>query len=181
MRLLALLATVLGLIAGCGTTAVTPAPAPQPAPASPAYIEIDTLGVTSTLDPLGLNPDGTIEVPPVTEPEQAGYYTHGPAPGEVGPAVILGHVDGGGVEGVFHDLHDLDVGDEIEIGRTDGTVIEFAVTEIEQVDKDAFPTDRVYGDTASPELRLITCTGPFDTGEDSYTDNLIVYAELTAA
>ena len=44
--------------------------------------------------------------------------------------------------------------------------------------KNAFPTLKVYGNTRGPELRLITCGGPFDSNRRAggYTDNVVVFA-----
>jgi sortase (surface protein transpeptidase) len=132
--------------------------------------------VASSLVGLGLNADGTVEVPPVTAPMQAGWFAGGPRPGEPGPAVILGHVNGGGHAGIFARLHELKAGDEVLIGRSDGGSARFVVRRVDQVAKNEFPTDAVYGDTAGPELRLITCGGTFDRAAHSYRDNVIVYA-----
>lgn len=178
-----LLALALLVLGGCATQ---PAPVPAPvqsapesevvAPAEPEALDIPRIGARSTLVPLGLNADETIEVPPVTQPMRAGWYRLGPAPGEPGPAVVLGHVDGGGRPGIFHRLKELVPGDEVLVSRKDGSTVTFAVTRVEQIDKDEFPTEAVYGDTARPELRLITCGGGFDRAAHSYRDNIIVYA-----
>lgn len=151
-----------------------------PPDAVPVEVAIPALDVRSTLIPLGVNQDGTVEVPPVTEPMQAGWYEHGPTPGELGPAVLLGHVDGNGVPGVFHGLARLAVGDRIEVTRSDRTVASFVVRETVRVAKDRFPTQEVYGETTDAQLRLITCGGAFDEQANSYRDNVIVYADLAA-
>ncbi|MGH4018761.1 MAG: class F sortase [Pseudonocardiaceae bacterium] len=148
-------------------------------PADPVELRIDAIGATSTLIPLGLNSDDTIEVPPVGDPMQAGWYRYGPAPGELGPAVILGHVNGGGSDGIFVRLDELTTGDQVLVTRDDATTAVFTVTSTEQIPKAEFPTDAVYGDTDSAELRLITCGGSFDDEASSYRDNIIVFAELT--
>lgn len=189
----ALLALLLALVSGCGaarsaaphpaTPPLTPPPAPAVAPlppAAPVGLRIDVIDVTSTLVPLGLNADDTIEVPPVENPMQAGWYRHGPTPGEIGPAVILGHVDGGGRAGVFARLDELSTGDEIAVTRGDGRTAVFAVTRSAQLPKSRFPTEAVYGDTRTAQLRLITCGGEFDESGGSYRDNVIVYAALAA-
>jgi hypothetical protein len=144
----------------------------------PTELWIPHIGARSSLIPLGLNKDGTIEVPPVEQPMQAGWYSLAPTPGEVGPAVILGHVDGNRQPGIFYRLRELAPGDEVEISRMDGSVAGFVVRKVDQVDKDQFPTEAVYGETADPELRLITCGGRFDRTAHSYVDNIIVYATL---
>ncbi|MBP2327926.1 LPXTG-site transpeptidase (sortase) family protein [Kibdelosporangium banguiense] len=119
-----------------------------------------------------------MEVPPVSQPMQAGWYKFGPAPGEVGPAVILGHVDGDKKPGIFFRLRELKPGDEILVARQDGKTAKFVVQQLDQIAKSEFPEEQVYGDTGQPELRLITCGGAFDRTEHSYKDNIIVYATL---
>jgi sortase (surface protein transpeptidase) len=180
----ALTMLVVAFLAGCGTaTGRTPepvaaTPAAPPAAIAPASVEVPRLGITSSLVPLGLNPDGTIAVPSLDEPMQASWYSEGPAPGEVGPAVVLGHVDARGEPGIFHRLREVAEGDEITIGRADGTALRFVVTRVAQVAKAEFPTAEVYGPTAEPQLRLITCGGSFDRAAGHYRDNVIVFARL---
>lgn len=125
---------------------------------------------------LGLQADGTLEVPPGAFP--AGWYTGAPTPGELGPAIIAGHVDWGGQPGVFFDLRELSTGDEIATTRQDGSTARFRVTHVQQFAKEAFPTEAVYGDLDHAGLRLITCAGAFDRQMRSYDDNLVVFAEL---
>ncbi|MFE6614464.1 class F sortase [Amycolatopsis sp. NPDC057786] len=146
--------------------------------ADPVSIDVPVIEARSSLIPLGLNADNTIEVPPVTRPMQAGWYVHGPTPGEVGPSVILGHVDGNQQKGIFFRLKELAPGDKVSIARKDGVTAEFAVTKVERVAKERFPTDAVYGDTTEPELRLITCGGVFDKASRNYLDNVIVFARM---
>lgn len=127
---------------------------------------------------LGLNADGTVQVPPVERPEQAGWYSRGVTPGERGAAVILGHVDGGGRRGVFYDLGRMRGGDTISVGRADGSVATFVVESVESVAKSSFPSQRVYGPLDHAGLRLVTCGGAFDQQTGHYTNNVIVYARL---
>ncbi|QXV59824.1 class F sortase [Amycolatopsis sp. TNS106] len=149
--------------------------------ADPVSIDVPAIEAKSSLIPLGLNADNTIEVPPVTEPMQAGWYVHGPTPGEIGPSVILGHVDGDKQKGIFFRLKELTPGAKVSITRKDGVTAEFTVTKVERVAKDKFPTDAVYGDTTEPELRLITCGGVFDKASRNYLDNVIVFARMTSS
>lgn len=158
--------------------AVTPAPA-APAVAAPVSVGIPSIDVASDLMRLDLNDDGTVQVPPLEPDDRAGWYQRGPAPGAVGPAVILGHVDSAEHgPGVFFDLGALRAGDEVTVSRADGTVAVFAVDRVERHPKDDFPTIAVYGDTTDAELRLITCGGDFDSGARSYEDNVIAFATL---
>ncbi|RJQ83772.1 class F sortase [Amycolatopsis panacis] len=146
---------------------------------TPVSLDVPRIAAHSTLVPLGLNPDRTVQVPPVNTPLQAGWYEYGPTPGEIGPAVVLGHVDGNKQKGIFYRLKEMRPGDTVAIARQDGRTANFVVTKVDQVAKDVFPSGAVYGDTADAELRLITCGGAFDRAAHSYLDNIIVYAKLT--
>lgn len=155
--------------------------APLPA-ATPTRLDIPAIGVTSDLLQLGLNPDDTVEVPPLSEDAPAGWYRHSPTPGELGPAVILGHVDSAEYgPGVFFELGALVPGDTIDVTRADGATAVFTVNRVLSYPKTQFPTDEVYGDTDHAALRLITCGGAFDEGSRSYLENVVVYAELTGS
>jgi LPXTG-site transpeptidase (sortase) family protein len=144
----------------------------------PVGLRVPAIGVDTPVMPLGLASDGTVEVPPVTDDDRAGWYRHSPAPGQVGPAVILGHVTvGTHGDGVFRHVARLHPGDRIEVRLENGAVAEFTVTVVRTVAKADFPTDDVYGDVDGPELRLITCGGP-RVGEE-YRDNVIAFAELS--
>lgn len=127
---------------------------------------------------VGLRVDGTLEVPPGNPGAPAAWYTGSAKPGDRGPAVVLGHVNAeGGGPGVFADLRKLQPGDDVEVYREDGTTAVFSVQYGEQYPKDSFPTEKVYGNTEGPELRLITCDG-YDPGTGTFADNYVVYARL---
>jgi hypothetical protein len=117
---------------------------------------------------------GTLQVP--AGPQDVGWFSEGSVPGQAGPAVVVGHVDSWQGPGVFSRLRELRAGDTVDVPRSDGTVAHFVVDAVEQFGKDAFPTDRVYGPTAGPALRLVTCGGPFDPSTRSYVDNVVVFA-----
>jgi sortase (surface protein transpeptidase) len=139
-------------------------------------IDIPRIGVTSSLDRLGRARDKTVEVP--TRWEVAGWYAAGTRPGDPGSAVILGHVDSKRGPAVFFRLRELRKGDEIEVGRADGSTIRFTVERVAQYDKRRFPTDEVYYPTLTPALRLVTCGGEFDATAGHYRSNVIVFATL---
>ena len=141
----------------------------------PERIVVPAIEVDADVIDLGLQDDGTMEVP--TDFSQTGWFKHGPRPGRVGPALIAGHVDDRSGPAVFFRLAELTPGDRIEVHSTSGDVVTFEVRELEQHAKDAFPTERVYAGTPGSELRLVTCGGVFDRGERRYRDNIIVYAE----
>ncbi|WP_424529045.1 class F sortase [Sphaerisporangium viridialbum] len=167
------------------TTAPPPSPAAVPVTplgkSAPTRIRIPGIGVDAPLRSVGVEKNGEIEVPPLSQPKLAGWYRLGPAPGEMGPAVILGHVNTTRGPAVFSRLRELRRGDKITVVRADGSAAQFTVDGAEQASKDRFPTKRVYGHVDSPSLRLITCGGVFNPRAHSYTDNIIVYATLSAA
>ncbi|MFF1254812.1 class F sortase [Pseudarthrobacter sp. NPDC058329] len=146
----------------------------------PISIDIPNSQVQSKLISLGLRADGTLEVPPDAPGAPAAWFNGSPTPGELGPAVIYGHVnatDGG--PGVFADLRSLVKGDLIRITRQDGTTAVFETDGGEQYSKAAFPTEKVYGNTEGSELRLITCDG-YDPKTGEFDDNYVVYAKLVS-
>ena len=129
--------------------------------ALPVRLRIPAIGVDAKVDPLGLARDQSIQEP--SGPDVAGWWERGPRPGQVGPAVILGHVDSKSGPAV-HDLKKLGPGDEILVDREDGTTARFVVTAEGKCRKAAFPSDLVHYPTLKPELRLVTCERPFDWG-----------------
>ncbi|PWJ53965.1 Sortase family protein [Quadrisphaera granulorum] len=164
-----------------GADGAVPAPSAVPLAAgvtvpAPTAVRVPSLGITSDLVRLGTTADGALEVP--ADAAQAGWFAQGVAPGAQGPAVIAGHVDSRRGPGIFADLGSIARGAEVEVDRADGSTVRFVVTGVEQVAKDAFPTQAVYGPVAGPELRLITCGGAFDEGTGHYVDNVVVYARL---
>ncbi|WP_326700963.1 class F sortase [Streptomyces sp. NBC_01754] len=144
---------------------------------APTQVTVASLGIDSTLMRLGLNQDGTVEVPPAEEGMTAGWYAGGAVPGEPGAAVIIGHNDTRFGKAVFHDLREIAEGADISVTDGAGQENHFTVTGKETVSKDGFPTDKVYGATKDRVLRLITCDGEFDA-DGHPVDNLIVYATL---
>ena len=151
------------------TSTVVDAEAPPP-----RRVTIERLGVDSTLTGLRVQRDGALQVP--EDARQVGWHRAGTAPGDVGPAVLVGHVDSYEGAGVFYRLRELQPGDRVTVTRVDGSTVEFEVYGLETVPKSGFPTDRVYGPSPGPELRLLTCGGTFDEASRSYTDNVVVYA-----
>ncbi|GAB7051070.1 class F sortase [Catenuloplanes indicus] len=148
----------------------------------PRMLDIPSIGVRSALIPLGRRPDGTVQVPPLTGNAPAGWYRHSVTPGETGPSVLLGHVDSAETgRGVFYRLTDLTRGAEIRVTRADGSTAVFTVTAMERYAKSAFPTERVYGPTDAPTLRLITCGGAYDPAARTFVDNIVVYATALPA
>ncbi len=148
----------------------------------PVELDIPAIGVHTPLSLLGLNRDGTVAVPPLGSRAPAGWYRYLSSPGEVGPAVILGHVDSArDGPAVFYRLGELRPGDRITVTRQDRTQVRFVVTGAISVPKRDFPSGAVYGPVGYPALRLVTCGGSFDPARHSYRDNVIVFARMVTA
>ncbi|MET8685775.1 class F sortase [Streptomyces sp. NPDC004732] len=143
----------------------------------PTGLRIPSAGVDakSMLD-LGVGADQQLAVPPVDKADEPGWWTGGVTPGEKGAAVIVAHYDTANGPALMKNVAKVKVGDTVEVPRADGSTATFKVREIQQVDKKDFPTNKVYGATDRPELRLLTCGGPIVGGHRS--DNIILYADL---
>jgi len=139
-------------------------------------VRASTVGIDSPLGQVGLNKDGTIEVP--TSYHQAAWYRLGPTPGALGPAVIVGHVDSYQGPGVFFNVGAMRPGQILDVARADQSVAHFRVDALNSYPKDHFPTAAVYGPINYAGLRLITCGGTFDEKTRSYESNIVVFASL---
>jgi sortase (surface protein transpeptidase) len=156
----------------------------QMAPSKPLSLSIPAIGVSHSLSTVGLNADHTIQVPSLTDVSIPAWYRLSPTPGTIGtmPAVIVGHVDSAVQgQGVFFNLGAVKQGAQIKITRADHTVAVFTVTAVASYAKSNFPTQKVYGKTTNPQLRIITCGGDFDSSKHSYVSNIVVYASLTSS
>ncbi|WP_416674468.1 class F sortase [Egbenema bharatensis] len=153
---------------------VVPPEAPLPQGVEPRRIYIPAIQVDATVIDLGLNSDGTLQVP--QNFAETGWWIGGARPGAQGAAVIVGHFDSHTGPAIFYRLRDLQPGDEVQVLDAAGQVVKFEVEHTRQVNKNAFPRDDVYGKTEHPTLRLITCGGPFNHRQSQYRDNLIVFA-----
>lgn len=140
----------------------------------PVALSIPRIDVRSRLVRLGLGADGAMQTPP---PPVAGWFTGGPTPGALGPAVIAGHVTWNG-PAIFHRLGTMRRGDQVLVTRTDGRTAVFRVTRVARFAKSRFPSETVYGPIDHAGLRLITCGGTYDAAQRRYLDNVIVFARL---
>lgn len=157
-----------------GAVAAPPRPTGPARVARPVSLSIPVIGVHTRLIRLGLTAQGTLQVPASTA--VAGWYTGGPRPGQVGSAVIAGHIDSYLGPGVFFRLRLLRPGNRVYVRQAGGRLAVFRVYAEHSYPKDHFPTQRVYGPAPDPELRLITCGGTFNPATRSYLNNVVVYA-----
>jgi hypothetical protein len=151
---------------------------PQVARSQPTAIGIPAIGLLVSLSELGLNPDGTVEVP--TDVAQPGWFHLGPSPGQAGSAVILGHVDSYLGPGVFFKLPQLIAGDKVDVSLADGVTAHFVVDTVVMYAKAQFPTSLVYAPHGYSALQLVTCGGTFDPETGHYLSNVVVYTSLVS-
>lgn len=148
------------------------------AASAPTQLTIPAINVDTRLMDLGLKGD-ELEVPPLGKGAPAGWYDRSPTPGEVGPSLIVGHVDSAkDGPAVFFDLGDLHHGDTLTVTREDGSKATFSVDDVTDYGKDDFPEFTVYGNTEDPEIRLITCGGQFNEQTGHYEDNIVATGHL---
>jgi hypothetical protein len=160
--------------------AVSPvALAPSIERSTPVSLRIPAIGLSVSLTTLGLNPDGTVQVP--DNDSEPGWYRLGPSPGQPGSAVILGHVDTYQGPGIFFNLRALQASDQVEVTLTDGAVITFAVTSVVQYPKAQFPVSEVYQFRGASTLHLVTCGGVFDPESGHYLSNVVVSTSFVSA
>ncbi len=142
----------------------------------PTHVRITRLGMDAPLVPVGLKTDGAMEIP--SSYGVAGWYNLAPTPGELGPAIIVGHVDSQSGPAVFWRLHEAQPGDIVEIDRSDSKTIKFKVDAIKRFPWGNLPTQEVYGDINYAGIRLMTCGGVFDRQTHHYDQNIVVFGSL---
>ncbi len=145
-------------------------------------VSIPEIGVQSKLLDLGLNKDGTIQVPNlVTSANEAAWYKYSVTPGQVGTAVIEGHVDSYRGPAVFFRLGALHPGNHIDVTLADGITAVFRVTGVREYAKDKYPANIIYAPAHYAALRLITCGGDFDPSTGHYLSSVVVFASLVSS
>lgn len=143
--------------------------------ADPTAIRIPLLGINQRVVELGVS-GTTLQVP--TQYSDVGWWRDGPAPGERGATVMVGHVDSETGPAVFYQLSGLRRGDRIVVRSEDNSRSVFAVHKVVAYARDEFPSGRVYRSDGKPALHLVTCGGSFDTEIGQYTSNVVAFAPL---
>lgn len=144
---------------------------------TPVHITIPAIGVSAAVTKLGLNSNGSVQVP--TSWYTTGWYKYGPTPGQIGSSVILGHVDSIYGPAVFDRIVDLKLGQHVNVELADHQTLTFSVIGIREYAKNDFPTETVYGARSYSALQLVTCGGEFDSQTHHYLSNIVVFTALT--
>lgn len=168
-------------VAGPRLMQATPPRRPErvagPAAASPpVHLSIPVIDVSQRLLRLGLQPDRTVEVPAPRDSEYPGWYRLGAMPGQVGSAVILGHVDSSTGPAVFYELRRLVRGDRVDVRLENGAVAHFEVRSVRTYPNEDFPARKVYASQGVAALNLVTCGGDYDSSRGGYQANVVVNA-----
>jgi hypothetical protein len=175
------------------TTTVAPTTAPTVAPIvthladvgilapvavrAPVSVDIPALEANGPVVAVGVNEADELDIPP--DARTLVWYRHGPTPGASGSAVIAGHLNWKGVEGIFADLASTPLGEQVLVTYDDGSTQAFTVTAVELVEKPAIGVRGVFGRGGDSVLRLVTCGGEFDASRRSYRSNVVVTAVPT--
>jgi sortase (surface protein transpeptidase) len=139
-------------------------------------LRIDAININTTLETTRLNLERSLMVP--KDASIAAWYDQGPKPGNAGTALITGHLESRLGPGIFYNLKNLVIGDEIVIRRENDEAV-FHVDKLESYFQDhRFPWTEVYSTNGYSQLRIITCDGEYNSLTDKYSKNLVVFATL---
>lgn len=148
---------------------------------NPAHLLIPGIGVDAPVETIGLLANGDLATPAQHPWEDVGWYHLGPHPGQMGSAVIVGHLDRpGGAPAVFWKLRTMHPGDDVMVVNEDGTIRHFRVTQVAAYPPDQAPLQAIFGNASGKFLNLITCAGDWIPSEHQTTLRLVVYTTLTA-
>lgn len=156
----------------------TGAPHPASRRSVPTRLEIPDIDLSAGVMPLGLRADGTLDVPPFDRAGEAGWYVDSPHPGQVGPLIIVGHIDSPDGPAVFHRLAGMRPAQSIRVTCADGRMVPYRVEQVQLFPKAEFPTSLVYGNLTYPGIRLITCGGPYQRSYGGYQGNTVVFGRM---
>ena len=159
-----------------GVSAETPKDSPALNRSLPISLSIPDIGLRADIVSVRTTAEGELVAP--DDDTKAGWYVGSPTPGELGPAIITGHVDNYLGPAVFFNLRDMEPGQVIEVERADGTTATFEVNTIQEFTQNNFPTDQVYGNIDHAGLRLITCSGTYSPLTTHYSHNIVIFASL---
>ena len=148
----------------------------------PVSVDIPAIGVNSRVLHVGVNADGSIQVPSLfTQANDAAWYKYSATPGQIGASVIEGHVDSYAGPAVFFRLGALRPGDRIDVTLADGVTAVFRVIGVREYLKSNFPAAVIYQAPDYAALRLITCGGAFDNATGHYLSSTVVFASLISS
>ncbi len=141
----------------------------------PTTLIIPKIDLHTAVISVGTTASGEMEAP--GSYWEAGWWSPGAQPGDVGKAVIAGHIDSPSGPAIFVKLDQLSPGDEIFV-RNDTRELRYIVRGAAVYRVDAAPLEAIFGPSTEQELILITCGGTFDRASASYLHRRVVFAVL---
>lgn len=141
----------------------------------PVHVALPQAGIDFDVTPVGLGARAAPGVLALRNPRQAAWYDLGPAPGQLGIAVLDAHVPA-------RASYAIRPGDTIRVTRADHSLAVFTVDATEHVasGRGAAGQPRFSGAAPYAALSLVTCSGSLDTWHHGCLDHTIVRAHLTS-
>lgn len=165
-----------GEVAAPGLAATAPA-RELPPEQMPARLQIPALDIDANVQYVGVKANGSMGTP--NNFTDVAWYKYGTVPGQLGSAVIDGHVDNGlSLPGVFKHLSNIKIGDDVYVVTKEGTRLHFIVQNIAHYPYKSVPTDQIFNPKDNARLNLITCEGNWVGADKTYDERLVVYTVL---
>lgn len=158
--------------------------APQPPPkrrfaamATPALLHVPSLNIEVTIQPVGLTPEGNMDVPPIET--VLGWYKHGVYPGNPGAAVLAGHTGHPNKPSLFRQFEKLGKKEQIIVRDAHNAKAVFEIAETATYTPESAPRERIFGSSPNAQLAIITCAGEWKPRENTYSHRYVIYAVRT--
>ncbi|HSI21174.1 MAG TPA: class F sortase [Verrucomicrobiae bacterium] len=149
---------------------------PFPKIGVPVRIQIPAIKVDATMQTVGLTKAGDMDVP--ANIAHVGWYKLSARPGELGTAVLGGHLNGKqGQAGVFIALNAMKAGDTLLVTDDGGLTRTFKVQKVRDYNYDDHPKE-VFNSGPGSHMNLITCTGSWDTEIQKFSKRRVVFTTL---
>jgi sortase A len=145
--------------------------------ALPSRLIIPKLEIDTDVQHVGVTRSGNMAAP--NNFTDVSWYKYGTIPGNLGSAVMAGHVDNAlGTPAIFIDLPKLEIGDDVYVTDEDGRRLRFQVVDKELYPYDEAPLKRIFNESGAAYLNLITCQGEWVPEAKSAAKRLVVYTKL---
>ncbi len=142
----------------------------------PKLLEIPKIAVSAKVQYVGLNSKNEMDVP--SNNTDVAWFALGAAPGDIGSAVIAGHLDKSSWKpAVFWNLGKLIAGDEVYVVDNDNNKKRFQVMSVQTYETDAAPMEKIFGASDGAYLNLVTCGGAWDKTKHNYIQRVVVFTK----
>ncbi len=148
-------------------------------PELPRYLRIPDIGVNARIKSSGVNKKGAVDAP--KNVNDVSWFNESAKPGnEIGASLLLGHVSGWSVPGVFKKIDTLHAGARIEIEKGSGEKLVYEVTRGEKIPVDQVDMSKILGTevVGQHDLKLMTCSGKYNKETKQFEDRYVIYAKI---